>query len=244
MGVTDRTVRRLRMDDAQFNTAVVTALATPKPKRAAPLCSTPRCDKPQSARGLCITHYGADWRKRQKGVGPEERARRADEALRVAEHVKRAILEALRSGNSLDKAYRQTGVNRGRVCRLRAQDPQFDKAVAQALSAKKAKPLEREQPSTADSGTSPLRPAATTSHQPPGRCEVDDCPNTKIKAKGLCPRHYYQQYRTGRTTPGPQTYGRTACTVPGCGRPHRAKGYCTRCYERHVRKRRHARNGN
>ncbi|MEV8544388.1 hypothetical protein [Streptomyces sp. NPDC051572] len=177
VGVTDRTVRRLRMDDPRFNSAVVKVLD----------------------------------------------ARKVDE-----ERVKQAVLEALRAGHSRAKAYRQAGTCRRTVNQLRAQDPQFDRAVTEALHEALDKTLRREH-------------AGTPAHERPGipgRCTVAGCPDTKIKAKGLCARHYYQQYRTGRTTPGPQTYGRTKCTVPGCGRPHRAKGYCTRCYERHFRQRR------
>jgi hypothetical protein len=161
VGVTDRTVRRLRMDDPQFDTAVTRAVEARSQRRPVRHCTTPGCGNRHMARGLCIACYEVDRRKRKK--------------------------------SSLTD-----GVPR----------------------------VDEDQPSEA------------TSHPAPGGCTVADCPDTRIKAKSLCVRHYYQQYRTGRTTPGPQTYGRTTCTVPGCGRPHRAKGYCTRCYERHVRQRR------
>ncbi|WP_406117623.1 hypothetical protein [Streptomyces sp. NBC_00989] len=185
VGVTDRTVRRLRMDDAQFDAV----------------------------------------------VGKILDSRKID-----TERVKQAVLEALRAGHPRAKAYRQAGTCRRTVHRLRAEDPQFDRAVTESLHEVLDRILRGEH-------TVPRMPTTTGPRLLEG-CTVAGCPDTNIKAKGLCIRHYYQQYRTGQTTPGPQTYGRTTCTMPGCGRPHRAKGYCTRCYERHVRQRLRARNGN
>lgn len=57
-----------------------------------------------------------------------------------------------------------------------------------------------------------------------------------LKARGLCAMHYFRWRRTGVTGPAESTYGRKTCTTPGCGKPHRAKGYCIGCYDRAFRR--------
>ena len=53
-----------------------------------------------------------------------------------------------------------------------------------------------------------------------GPCSIWGC-NGKIKARGLCSRHYYGQQ---------SSHG--VCSVEGCGRAHYAKGYCQRHWRR------------
>lgn len=54
-----------------------------------------------------------------------------------------------------------------------------------------------------------------------------------VKARGLCAMHHHRWRRTGVAGPAESTYGRKTCTTPRCDNPHRAKGYCIGCYDRH-----------
>ncbi|WP_369185835.1 hypothetical protein [Streptomyces sp. Y1] len=130
------------------------------------------------------------------------------------------MLAGLRRGLTLTRAATEAGCTPAHVWRLRVDDPAFDFAAIQAVTQAAAPGL----------WSSPLLPVHRF-------CVAPECPETRLKAKGLCVRHYYQQHRTGHIAGPDRQYGRTTCTEPGCGRPHRARGYCTRCYERHIRSR-------
>lgn len=136
------------------------------------------------------------------------------------DRVRRLVLRALERGETLRAAAAAAGTTPTTVLRIRRDHPDFDRAVVATARREGHK------------GPPPRRVSST------GVCAVPWCPAVKVKARGLCVRHYYQWYRTGRTGPAEQTYGRRpVCQTPGCGKPHRARGYCVSCYDRNIRRR-------
>lgn len=130
------------------------------------------------------------------------------------ETVRQRILEALRKGMSLNEAIKASGVSTACVYALRHDDPAFDHEVVAAAALRKT----------------PTRLPRLISR--PDACYICQGP---LHARGLCAMHYHRWRRTGMTGSADSTYGRKTCQTPGCGKPHRAKGYCIGCYDRHHR---------
>ncbi|MER6611574.1 hypothetical protein ABT282_38450 [Streptomyces sp. NPDC000927] len=137
------------------------------------------------------------------------------------DRVRRLVLRALEQGATLRAAAVAAGTTPATVLRIRRDHPGFDREVVATARREGHK------------GPPPRRVS------PAGPCSVPWCPAAKTRARGMCARHYYRWYRTGRTGPAEQTYGRRpVCQTPGCGQPHRARGYCVNCYDRNVRRQR------
>ncbi len=73
-------------------------------------------------------------------------------------------------------------------------------------------------------------------------CKIDGC-DRKVKARGLCDKHYLQARRAGALElfdgPGRGRYApersRTCQGVSACGRPEKARGLCSSCYQVRMR---------
>ncbi|WP_326770958.1 hypothetical protein OG978_45815 (plasmid) [Streptomyces sp. NBC_01591] len=137
------------------------------------------------------------------------------------DRVRRLVLRALEQGETLRGAAAAPGTTPTTVLRIRRDHPDFDRQVVATARREGHR------------GPPPHRVS------PKSACAVPGCPAAKTKARRLCARHYYQWYRTSRTGPAEQTYGRRpVCQTPGCGQPHRARGYCVNCvncYDRAIR---------
>ena len=56
----------------------------------------------------------------------------------------------------------------------------------------------------------------------------------QVDARDLCHGHYQRWSRHGELGNEPLRFSGRLCSVPGCGRPHKAQGYCPAHYKRYV----------
>lgn len=167
------------------------------------------------------THEHALWRTRWDEPEFDRAAKRAirkygrGPGFAPREIDRQALLAALRDGATLPEAARAAGVSAGTLYNRRLEDPDLERQIRQSYQAY-----------LPGIGTRTVPPVP-----PPWRCEVPGCEATEHHGRGLCIRHYYQKYRTGRSRPAEWKYGREGCTVPDCPEPHRAKGLCIKHYD-------------
>lgn len=60
------------------------------------------------------------------------------------------------------------------------------------------------------------------------KCQVENCDAPAYRKYGYCYHHTYRFMRYGDPLAGRKVT--RYCTVPGCGRPHRARGWCGKHY--------------
>jgi hypothetical protein len=59
-------------------------------------------------------------------------------------------------------------------------------------------------------------------------CSVDECEKRpRTRTAGLCAAHYFRQYRRGTTDSGYRKMHPDTCTVEGCVKPGKRRGWCS-----------------